>query len=177
MGGNVVPLTLRLRNFMSYGAEPVGVDFAGLHLACLAGGNGNGKSALLDAITWALWGRSRARSEDDLIQVGKLEAEVELEFALGAERYCVLRKRQLRASGKRRVATPTLELQIYDGDRYRPLTGESVTQTQAALSSLLRMDYETFINSAFILQGRADEFTLKTPAERKKVLADLLGLE
>ena len=173
----MIPLSLRVRNFMSYGESVARLDFDQFHMACLCGDNGHGKSALLDAITWALWGRSRARSEDDLIQVGKLEAEVELEFALGAERYCVLRKRQLRASGKRRVATPTLELQIYDGDRYRPLTGESVTQTQAALSSLLRMDYETFINSAFILQGRADEFTLKTPAERKKVLADLLGLE
>ena len=38
------------------------------------------------------------------------------------------------------------------------------------------MDYETFINSAFLLQGRADEFTNKTPAERKAVLASILGL-
>ncbi|HEV8633416.1 MAG TPA: SMC family ATPase [Chloroflexota bacterium] len=173
----MIPLSLRVRNFMSYGESVPPLDFGQFHLACLCGDNGHGKSALLDAMTWALWGRSRAKSEDDLIQIGKLEAEVELEFALGSERYCVLRKRALRASGKRRVATPTLELQIHDGDRYRPLTGESVTQTQAALNSVLRMDYETFINSAFILQGRADEFTLKTPADRKKVLADLLGLE
>jgi exonuclease SbcC len=173
----LIPLSLRVRNFMSYGESVPPLDFSRFQMACLCGDNGHGKSALLDAITWALWGRSRARSEDDLIQIGKLDAEVELEFALGSERYCVLRKRQLRSSGKRRVATPTLELQIYDGDRYRPLTGESVTQTQAALNGLLRIDYETFINSAFILQGRADEFTLKTPAERKKVLADLLGLE
>ena len=39
------------------------------------------------------------------------------------------------------------------------------------------MDYDTFINSAFLLQGRADEFTNKTPAERKAVLASILGLE
>src|SRR5215813_4505361 len=140
----MIPLTLNLRNFMSYAEAHEPLSFDGIHVAVLTGDNGHGKSALLDAITWALWGRSRARSEDDLIQVGKLEAEVELEFALGSERYCVLRKRQLRSSGRRRVATPTLELQIHDGDRYRPLTAESVTQTQAALTSMLRLDYETF---------------------------------
>ena len=39
------------------------------------------------------------------------------------------------------------------------------------------IDYETFINSAFLLQGRADEFTNKPPADRKAVLAKVLGLE
>ncbi len=38
------------------------------------------------------------------------------------------------------------------------------------------MDYDTFINSAFLVQGRADEFTMKPPAERKRILADILGL-
>jgi exonuclease SbcC len=39
------------------------------------------------------------------------------------------------------------------------------------------MDYETFINSAFLMQGRADEFVRKTAAQRKEVLASILGLE
>ena len=38
------------------------------------------------------------------------------------------------------------------------------------------MDYQTFINSAFLVQGRADEFTVKPPGERKQILADILGL-
>lgn len=173
----MIPLSLRLRNFMSYGEGVKPLDFSAFQVACLSGENGHGKSALLDAMTWALWGKSRAKSEDDLVQLGKLDMEVELEFALGDERYCVLRKRSLKSSGRRRMGVPTLELQIFDGDGYRALTGETVAQTQAIVQRVLRMDYETFINSAFIVQGRADEFTLKSPADRKKVLADLLGLE
>lgn len=173
----MIPLSLRLRNFMSYGEGVHPLDFTAFHVACLSGENGHGKSALLDAMTWALWGKSRAKSEDDLVQLGKLDMEVELEFALGEDRYCVLRKRTLKASGRRRIGVPTLELQIFDGDVYRPLTGETVAQTQTIVQSILRIDYETFINSAFIVQGRADEFTLRSPAERKRVLADLLGLE
>jgi DNA repair protein SbcC/Rad50 len=40
----------------------------------------------------------------------------------------------------------------------------------------LKLDYETFVNSAYLRQGRADEFMLKRPAERKQILADLLKL-
>ena len=39
------------------------------------------------------------------------------------------------------------------------------------------MDYETFVNSAYLCQGRADEFMLKRPAERKQILEDLLKLD
>ena len=164
----MVPLTLRVRNFMSYGAEPVEVDFAGLHLACLAGGNGNGKSALLDAITWALWGRSRARREDDLVRQGATEMEVELCFGAGGGRYRVLRKRTLRRSG----GTAALELQAMGEGAYRSVTGSTIAETQARLNEILKLGYDTFINSSFLLQGRADEFTNKPPAQRKAVLAD-----
>src|SRR5207245_5766511 len=41
---------------------------------------------------------------------------------------------------------------------------------------LLQMNSDTFINSAFVLQGRADEFTTRRPGERKRILADILGL-
>ncbi len=41
---------------------------------------------------------------------------------------------------------------------------------------MLRLSYETFVNSSLLLQGRADMFTTKKPAERKEVLAEILGL-
>ncbi|MCZ6892399.1 MAG: SMC family ATPase, partial [Chloroflexi bacterium] len=44
------------------------------------------------------------------------------------------------------------------------------------IRELVGMDYTTFVNSAFLLQGRADEFTTKPPAERKRVLGEILGL-
>jgi exonuclease SbcC len=64
----MIPVKLTLCNFMPY-REAV-LSFAGIHVACLCGDNGNGKSALLDAITWALWGKSRAKNDDDLIHHG-----------------------------------------------------------------------------------------------------------
>ncbi|MBI2886848.1 MAG: SMC family ATPase [Chloroflexi bacterium] len=199
----MVPLKLALRNFMAYRRLEPPLDFTGIHVACLSGPNGAGKSALLDAMTWALWGQARARSDDDLITLGESEMEVELEFGLGEERYRVLRKRT--RGVLRRPGQSILELQIWGGDGpstspstssghrsghrsgqgpsigsgqslFRPLTGNTLRETQRQIEGLLRLDYQTFINSALLLQGRADEFTLKAPGERKRVLGEVLGL-
>ena len=55
-GGSIVPRALRVHNFMCYGDVPP-LILDGSHLACLTGHNGHGKSALVDAMTWARWGR------------------------------------------------------------------------------------------------------------------------
>jgi exonuclease SbcC len=166
----MIPLKIQLRNFMCY-RELDSLDFSGIHLACLAGDNGHGKSALLDAMTWALWGKARAKRDDELIHLGQTEMEVEFEFALGENRYRVIRKRDSHGRGR-----SSLELQVRDDHLFRPLTEPTMRQTQARINRILRMDYETFINSAFLLQGRADEFTTKAPGERKRILGEILGL-
>lgn len=175
----MIPIKLSLRNFMCY-RDRVTLDFEGIHLACLCGNNGAGKSALLDAITWALWGeaRSTARKEsqagDDLIYIGQDEMEVELDFRVGAEHYRALRKRSKGRPG--RSGQTVLELQISTPVGFRTITGNSQRETQQRIRDLLRMDYTTFINSAFLLQGRADEFATKKPSERKEILGEILGL-
>ena len=57
------------------------------------------------------------------------------------------------------------------------LSEATIRQTQRKIDELLHIDYDTFINSAFIAQGRADEFTVKSAGERKAVLSSILGLE
>jgi len=168
----MLPIRLTLRNFLPYHA-PDPIVFEGLHLAVLSGPNGAGKSALLDAITWALWGRARGRTDQDLITLGADEMRVELEFEQEGERYLVTRGRDRRrrqtglslylrdetaASGLRDISTPTLR------------------ETQARITGLLRLDYDTFVHSAFLQQGRADAFTTRPPAQRRQILADILGL-
>ncbi|MEA3338495.1 MAG: SMC family ATPase [Chloroflexota bacterium] len=174
----MIPQKLSLTNFMCY--RQAELDFAGIHVACLAGANGAGKSALLDAITWSLWGKSRARRDDELIRLGKDEMEVEFTFGLGEQTYRVLRRRK---AGKRgsilldfQVGIPTSSGSSGSFD-YRSLAEDGVRATQAKIKRVLRLDYDTFVNSAFLRQGRADEFTIKTAAERKRVLGDILGLE
>jgi len=170
----VIPLQLRVRNFMCYRENVPPLNFDGIHLACLTGANGHGKSALLDAITWALWGKARAKRDDDLIHLGESEMEVEFTFELGATVYRVLRKRDATNRGRTLL---DLQVQVPDGQgEFRSIAEAGVRATDAAIVRLLRMDYETFTNSAFLLQGKADAFTTRTPAERKRVLGEILGL-
>jgi len=167
----MIPLELRVRNFMCYREVPP-LIFDGIHLACLTGPNGHGKSALLDAMTWALWGRARARRDDELIHLGESEMEVEFTFVLGGTVYRVIRKRDSTGRGR-----TVLDLQVRsESGTFSSIAEPGVRATQDALIRLLRMDYDTFTNSAFLLQGRADAFTTRTPAERKEILGEILGL-
>ena len=170
----MIPLKLSVKNFLSYRDNVPILDLEGVHVACLCGDNGHGKSALLDAITWALWGTARARVQEDLVYQGESDMAVDLEFQASDGRYRVSR-RFARAS-RGRQGTTFLELFHATEDGFQPVTGNSVRETEAKIRSLLRMDYDTFVNSAFILQGRADMFTTSTPSKRKELLGEVLGL-
>lgn len=165
----MIPLHLTLINFLSYGHGQV--DFTSIHTACICGANGAGKSALLEAMGWALWGKSRATSEEDLIRSGTNEAQVDFIFQCEGTVYRVLR---IRPRGK----TGTVEFQISPdgGEQFKTVTSRTNRQTQELIIQTLKMDYETFINSAYLRQGRADEFTVKKSTERKEVLTEILGL-
>ena len=171
----MIPFKLSMRNFMCYRDNVPPLDFTGIHLACLSGGNGNGKSAIIDAMTWALWGKARASSDDDLIHTTQTEMEVEFDFTVGPQLYRIIRKRS-RPKKRTSPGKPSLELQISTGNGFRPITGNTIAQTQQNIIDILHMDYDTFINSAYLRQGHADEFTRQAPAKRKEVLGNILGL-
>ncbi len=171
----MIPVKLTLRNFMCFRDNLPPISFEGIHTACISGNNGNGKSALIDAITWALWGKSRANSDDDLVHSGQTEVEVDFEFTVGPQLYRIIR-RHSRPKIQKRSGQTILELQLLTPEGARVLTGDTTTQTEKKIIQLLHMDYETFINSAFLKQGRADEFTQKRPGERKQVLSNILQL-
>lgn len=168
----MLPTRLELRNFLAYRAPPP-ISFEGVDLACLSGDNGVGKSSLLDAITWALWGRARAKRDEELIHLGQDDMQVQLDFAHDGARFRVIRRRARSGRGSRGA----LDLLAWGaGASPRVINRGGIRRTQEQINELLRLEYETFANSAFLQQGRADAFTLKTAAERKRVLADILGL-
>ncbi|KYC37906.1 exonuclease SbcC [Scytonema hofmannii PCC 7110] len=163
----MIPRQLTLKNFLSY--RDAILDFRGLHTACICGSNGAGKSSLLEAITWAIWGESRAVSEDDVIHTGSKDVRVDFIFETNQQNYRVIRTRQ-------RGGNSGLEFQIETPNGFRPLTGKGLRATQDIILEHIKLDYDTFINSAYLRQGRADEFMLKRPNERKEILAELLKL-
>jgi exonuclease SbcC len=171
----MIPVRLTIKNFLCYGEGLAPLDFNGVHVVCLCGDNGHGKSALLDAITWALWGQARASRQEDLIHQGKTEMQVDLEFRAGEQEYRVIRKHLKGAKG--RQGATDLQLLLGSGIGFRSISENSVRETEAKIRHLLRMDYSTFINTAFLMQGRSDQFTTSSPMDRKRLLADVLSLD
>ncbi len=166
----MIPIRLELKNFLAY-RSPDPVRFDGIHLACLTGANGAGKSSLLDAITWALWGQARAKRDDELVHMGQTDMHVQLDFEQEGTNYRVVRRRSRKGRG-----TGSLDLfSVVDGQP-NTLSEPSIRETQEKINRLLRLDYDTFTSSAFLQQGKADAFTTKAPAQRKQILADILGL-
>lgn len=171
----MIPLHLRLSGFLSYN-DPVDLDFTGFELACISGENGAGKSSLLDAITWVLFGLARKR-DDAIINAFSSAAEVVLIFQYEGATYRIQRTLP-------RGKTTILEFQILDevnssgtNKQWKPLSERTTRDTQARIEQTLRLDYDTFVNASFFLQGKADQFTQQKASDRKRILASILGLD
>ena len=164
----MIPLRLNITGFLSY-RDPVEVDFNTFELACISGSNGAGKSSLLDAITWSLFGQARKR-DDSVVNLQSEAAEVVFTFTYEDNIYRVQRSLP-------RGKSTALEFQVQDDDNWRPLSERTLRETQARIEQVLRLDYDTFVNAAFFLQGKADQFTQHTASKRKEVLGSILGLE
>ncbi|RPI26581.1 MAG: SMC family ATPase, partial [Chloroflexota bacterium] len=186
----MIPLHLKISGFLSY-RDPVEVDFTLFNLACIAGPNGAGKSSLLDAVTWCLFGQARKR-DDSVINLQSKSAEVSLVFAYEGNVYRVQRI-------KPRDKTGMLEFHILQNHdewtggsgvyvfpagfpgirpmKWKPLTEHTLRETETCIEKTLRLDYETFVNASFFLQGKADQFTQQRPGDRKRILSSILGLE
>jgi DNA repair protein SbcC/Rad50 len=165
----MIPIKLKINGFLSY-QEPVEIDFRNFDLACISGANGSGKSSILDSITWSLFGQARRR-DDAIINLQSEYADVEFIFEFQKNIYRIQR---IKSRGKSSV----LEFHIQTkSDVWNPLTERTLRATEAKIQEKLKLDYETFINASFFLQGKADQFTQQKPADRKRILGLILGLE
>lgn len=174
----MIPLKLHIKNFLSYGSEIQTIDFSHYPLICLSGKNGHGKSALLDAFTWAIWGQARklpgtAKPDQGLLRLGQTQMMVSLDFMFNNQRYRI--RREFAQTYGKPLANLDFAL-LNDDDSVISLTDKTIRATQTKIEQTLRLSYDSFTNSAFLRQGHADEFTKKPAKERKKILADILGL-
>ena len=165
----MIPVHLSISGFLSY-QDTVELDFSIFDLACISGQNGAGKSSLLDAMTWVLFGQAR-RKDDAIINSHSDACKVVFDFEYEQHFYRIQRY-------KERDKTTQLEfnIQTREGD-WKPLTEHSLRETETRIEQVLRMDYETFTNASFFLQGKADQFAQQRPSERKRILSSILGLE
>jgi len=164
------PVRLEIQGFTCY-REKQEIDFSRLRLFAISGPTGAGKSSILDAIAFALYGkipRMGGQNLDEFISLGAARASVLFEFDIQDERFRVARS--LPRGGPKKVQ---LE-QISNGSQ-RALA-DGVGEVNSTLQTLLGLEYEAFIQSVLLPQGEFSRFLKSKPADQRQILRDLLRL-
>lgn len=167
------PLELRLRNFRSYWGDDHTFDFRGRRLVGIVGPIGAGKSSILDAIAFGLYGRTPriARSTRSLIHQRAEAATVLFRFSVDDEIWEAVRS--IRVRGQSQHALYRYERDEPDAEPVEKILQEGEVNTR--IEALLGFDYDAFGRSVLLAQGQFAQFLTARPAERDKVLKGVFG--
>lgn len=186
------PLRLDLHGFTVF-REPTTVDLTDADFFALVGPTGSGKSTVLDAICFALYGTvprwgDRRRIENALAPSAS-EAKVRLVFEASGVRFVATRV--VRRDGKGKVSTshagleqlPSgFDLRLFDaapaerGDALGIVLAGTPAEMEAAVLDAVGLPYEQFTSCVVLPQGEFARFLHAKPAERQEILVNLLGL-
>lgn len=173
----MIPRSITLRGFLCYKDEQV-INLDGCDLWVFAGRNGSGKSAIFDAMTFALFKAHRGGKQDaaSLIHTEAAELSVGFEFDLGTERYRIKRTVNRKGTADRGIYRAVPQ---DDGSERWPAVPE--TQTEKGLERWVRehigLTFETFTASVLLMQGRAESLLGSKPAERFEIVSGIVDLE
>jgi DNA repair protein SbcC/Rad50 len=167
------PVRLELKGFTSF-RDDQAIDFDGLDLFAIAGPTGSGKSSILDAITYALYGSVDrvGKQVAQLVSQGQPRMAVMLQFGVGKERYRVARSTPAHGGSK-------ILLERWEDGEWRQ-AGEGadrVREADAMIRQAIGLDYEAFTRSVLLPQGKFAEFLVGDAKDRRNILTELLGLE
>jgi exonuclease SbcC len=171
------PIALHVEGFGIF-RDAVAVDFDGVDYFALVGPTGAGKSTVIDAICFALYG-SVPRYADErqvarVVSVGKLETKVSLTFAIGEQRYRATRVVRIR-NGK--ASTPEAMLEQLDSSGAPRMLAGSARELKPAVERLLGLPFAHFTKCVVLPQGEFARFLHDDPAKRRDLLTRLLDLE
>ena len=166
------PVRIEVEGFSAY-RELVEVDFDGVDFFSLTGPTGSGKSSLIDAMIFALYGRVPRLGGNAVapaISAGADRARVKLDFEVGGTVFTAARLANRTPSGGATVK----EARLQDGDQVLADGADNVT---TAVEDLLRLRFDDFTRTVVLPQGDFARFLTATKSERQGLLRNLLGLD
>ena len=155
---------IEAKNFFNHHHSKIDLSNKG-NPVLINGENGTGKSSLFaEALTFAIFGKTRLDSLDDCIRNGASEMGVAIRFTLNNQEIEIMRE-------KKRGRSAKLTLSI-DG---KPVE-ELLTETQKRIDKMFGLSYNSFLSSVILKQEESDFFMKSKPDERKKIIMEVLDL-
>jgi len=177
----VRPRNLHIEGFTCF-ADPVDIDFDGMDVFVITGPTGAGKTTIIDAMCYALYGRIPRHSETQhLMSHNRDTLRVSLEFTAAGHEYRVLRSvnvnRKTGKDGRERVTRTVSPVQLEQnaGGQWAPMEGR-VRTVDDEIVRIVGLDFDAFQRCVVLPQGRFQEFLAGDRKQRQDVLKDLLDI-
>ncbi|MEM1729165.1 MAG: AAA family ATPase [Candidatus Jordarchaeales archaeon] len=163
---------LELENFVSHKKTKVKFD---LGVTLIVGPNGAGKTSILDGISFALFKLHSRGKDENIVNKRARHAKVSLKFSVpGRGRYIVEWDIERKKEG---CNVKGVVYEVTDGGR-KPITREAGSRTLLPeIARIVGIEKETFESSIYVRQGEIEKLVTEKPAERKKLISKLLGIE
>jgi DNA repair exonuclease SbcCD ATPase subunit len=126
---------------------------------------GSGKSAILNALCWGLYGRIPKEAKiDDVVRDGHKSCEVVVELLNGTQ---IVRTRK----------PNDLYMHQFEVPSTQPIKGKDAKETQALIEKEVGMSFETFCQSVYFAQNYPNKFVTATEEDKVKILSEILDLK
>jgi exonuclease SbcC len=165
---------IRASGFQIIG-DPIDLDFPEVGRIGIVGTNESGKTTLLEAVEYALYGVKRGRGtetlRENIITWGKDEAKVEVEFTSGQERYLLRRSFNIKGTHHARLTS------IIDGHQDAASTLTNLTEIETKIEQITGMDRDSFTKLVYIKQKDLDALKTLSSTKREQLIDKVMGIE
>ena len=159
--------TIRWKNFLSTGNQFTEVNFCKHNTTLIVGTNGAGKSTILDALTFSLFGKPfRKINKPQLVNtINEKDCRVEVEFSIGSTKWKVIRG-----------IKPNI-FEIWRNDALLDQASASADQQKWLEQNVLKMNYKSFTQIVILGSSTFVPFMQLSAANRREVIEDLLDIK
>jgi len=140
------------------------------------GDNGAGKSSIIDAITYSLFGEHTRKNVKSLIRRGTNQGYAKIEFSIRDKQYEAFRK-------IKNVSSNYLEAKFFDttdNNRIDIASGERKQYNESMkeeIEKIIGMDYKKLQIASIVEQGKLNEIIELKPAERQELFNSVIGID
>ena len=167
-----------MRDFLSHSHSVIDFDkfdaalVLGTHDGNVDQSNGAGKSAIFEAVMWALFGKSRHKKSDGVVKHDCRRCKVEFTFDVDDASYKIIRKRD------KVLGESDLILERFEDGEWINISSDTNTATGQNITKIINVNNsEVFVNSIYFKQNDISMFPQATPGKRKDILKSLLRME